>query len=152
MKAGLAVWGWGVRRPKYFTIYYRSTRSLQENMRISLLWRHNGHNGVSNHQPHDYLLNRSLRRTSKKTSKPCVTGLLRGIHRWPVNSPHKWPVMRKMFPLDDVIKCQGNLREISGKKLCRSMGTLSAFHLVQFYVWPLLKSISHIYSNKPTCC
>ena len=26
-----------------------------------------------------------------------------GIHRRPVNSPHKWPVTRKMFPLDDVI-------------------------------------------------
>ena len=25
-----------------------------------------------------------------------------GIHRWPVNSPHKWPVTRKMFPFDDV--------------------------------------------------
>ena len=25
------------------------------------------------------------------------------IHRGPVNSPHKWPVMRKMFPFDDVI-------------------------------------------------
>ena len=24
-------------------------------------------------------------------------------HRWPVNSPHKWPVTRKMFPFDDVI-------------------------------------------------
>ena len=26
-----------------------------------------------------------------------------GIHRWPVNSPHKWPVTRKMFPLDNAI-------------------------------------------------
>ena len=26
-----------------------------------------------------------------------------GIHRGPVNSPHKWPVMRKMLPFDDVI-------------------------------------------------
>ena len=26
-----------------------------------------------------------------------------GIHRGPVNSPHKWPVTRKMFPFDDVI-------------------------------------------------
>ena len=26
-----------------------------------------------------------------------------GIYRWPVNSPHKWPVTRKMFPIDDVI-------------------------------------------------
>ena len=26
-----------------------------------------------------------------------------GIHRWPVNSPHKWPVTRKMFLFEDVI-------------------------------------------------
>ena len=26
-----------------------------------------------------------------------------GIHRSSVNSPHKWPVTRKMFPFDDVI-------------------------------------------------
>ena len=26
-----------------------------------------------------------------------------GIHRWPVNSPHKWSATRKMFPFDDVI-------------------------------------------------
>ena len=26
-----------------------------------------------------------------------------GIRRGPVNSPHKWPVTRKMFPFDDVI-------------------------------------------------
>ena len=25
------------------------------------------------------------------------------IHRSPVNSPHKWPVRRKMFPFDDAI-------------------------------------------------
>ena len=25
-----------------------------------------------------------------------------GIHRWPVNSPDKWPVTQKMFPFDDV--------------------------------------------------
>ena len=28
---------------------------------------------------------------------------MRGIHRWPVNSPHKGPVTRKMYPFDDVI-------------------------------------------------
>ena len=28
---------------------------------------------------------------------------VRGIHRWPVNSPHKGSVARKMFPFDDVI-------------------------------------------------
>ena len=28
---------------------------------------------------------------------------VRGIQRWPMNSPHKGPVTRKMFPFDDVI-------------------------------------------------
>ena len=29
---------------------------------------------------------------------------LRRIHRWPVNSPHKSPITRKMLPFDDVIE------------------------------------------------
>ena len=37
---------------------------------------------------------------------------MRGIHRWTVNSPHKGPVTRKMFPFDDVIMddsvCKGS--------------------------------------------
>ena len=37
-------------------------------------WRHNGRDGVSNHQPHDCLLNRLFSRRSKKTSKLRVTG------------------------------------------------------------------------------
>ena len=28
---------------------------------------------------------------------------VQGIHQWPVNSPHKWPVTRKMFSFDDAI-------------------------------------------------
>ena len=40
---------------------------------------------------------------------------VREIHRWPVNSPHKWPVTRKMFPFDDVImgECHKTLLIIS---------------------------------------
>ena len=34
--------------------------------------------------------------------------VLRGIHRWPVNAPHKGPVTRKMFPFDDVIMVPHN--------------------------------------------
>ena len=41
----------------------------------SLQWRHNERGGVSNHQPHNCLHNRLLRRRSKKTSKLRVTGL-----------------------------------------------------------------------------
>ena len=33
---------------------------------------------------------------------------VRGIHRSPVNSTHKGPVTRKMFPFDDVIMANGN--------------------------------------------
>ena len=36
-----------------------------------------------------------------KNSAPLV--FVRRIHRWPVDSPHKGPVTRKMFPFDDVI-------------------------------------------------
>ena len=43
-----------------------------------LQWRHNERDGVSNHQPRDYLLNRLFGRISKKTSKLHVTGLCAG--------------------------------------------------------------------------
>ena len=43
--------------------YYVKTFSM------SLQWRHNGRDGVSNHHPHECLLNRLFERRSKKTSK-----------------------------------------------------------------------------------
>ena len=45
---------------------------------LSLQWRHDERDGVSNHQPHNCLLNRLFKRKSKKTSKLCVTGLNEG--------------------------------------------------------------------------
>ena len=45
---------------------------------ITLQWRHNERDGVSNHRRLDCLLNRMFRRRSKKTSKLCVTGLCEG--------------------------------------------------------------------------
>ena len=45
---------------------------------MTLRWRHNGCDSVSNHQPHDCLLNCLFRRRSKKTSKLRVTGLCVG--------------------------------------------------------------------------
>ena len=70
---------------------------------LTLRWRHNGHDCVSNHQPHHCLLKRLFGRRSRKTSKLRVTGLCAGNSPGPVNSPHKGPVTRKMFPFDDVI-------------------------------------------------
>ena len=110
-----------------FTIFYTPLRNFMRKMRARLFqgysecslnidalisqgdgddplhWRHNGRDGVSNHQPHGCLLNRLFRRRSKKTTKLRVTGLCAGNWPGPVNSPHKGPVMRKMFPFDDVI-------------------------------------------------
>ena len=43
-----------------------------------LQWRHNDHDSVTNHQPHDCLLNRLFRRRSKKASKLRVAGLCAG--------------------------------------------------------------------------
>ena len=44
----------------------------------SIQWRHNEHYSVSNHQPHDCLLNRLFGRRSKKISKFRVNGLCAG--------------------------------------------------------------------------
>ena len=54
-------------------------RALVNSLRnITLQWRHNGRDNVSNHQPHDCLLSRLFRRRSKKTSKLRITGLCEG--------------------------------------------------------------------------
>ena len=71
-----------------------------------LQWRHNDHDGASNHQPHGCLPNRLFRRRSKKTSKLRVTGLCVGNSPGPVTSQHKGPVTWKMFSFDDVIMRQ----------------------------------------------
>ena len=39
----------------------------------------------------------------RKHQSSASLAFVRGIHRGPVNSPHKGPVTRKMFPFDDVI-------------------------------------------------
>ena len=41
----------------------------------------------------------------RKHKSSASLAFVRGIHRGPVNSTHKWPVTRKMFQYDDVIMC-----------------------------------------------
>ena len=64
--------------------------SDRERLTCTLQWRHNEHDDVLNHQPHDGLLKRLFSRRSKKTSKLGVTGLCEG------NSPvtGEFPVQR----------------------------------------------------------
>ena len=56
---------------------YKEGLGFADSLR-TLQWRHNGHDSVWNHQPHDCLLNRLFRRRSKKTSKLRVTCLCAG--------------------------------------------------------------------------
>ena len=70
----------------------------------SLQWRHNARDGVSNHQPRDCLRNRLFKPHIKENIE-----VPRHWTLWPVNSPHKGPVTRKIFPFDDVIMNGRNL-------------------------------------------
>ena len=70
---------------------------------ISLQWRHNGCDGVSNHQPHGCLSIVYWDADQREHESSVPLAFVWGIHRLPVNSPHKWPVTRKIFPSDDVI-------------------------------------------------
>ena len=51
----------------------------------------------------------------RKHQSTASLAFVRGIHRWPVNSPHKGPVTLKMFPFDDVIM---NVNPNSLEQLC----------------------------------
>ena len=102
----------------------QDSKSPQLENVISLQWRHNERDGVSNHRCPDCFLNRLLRRRSKlrvtglcegnpstacstvcsgadqrKHQSPASLAFTRGIHRWPMDSPHKGPVTRKCFHL-----------------------------------------------------
>ena len=69
----------------------------------SLHWRHNDHDGVSNHQPRGCLLNRLFRRRSKKTSKLRITSLCTGKSLVTGEFPAQMTSNAEMFPFDDII-------------------------------------------------
>ena len=60
---------------------------------------------------------------------------VRRIHRGPVNSPHKWPVTRKMFPFDDVI-----------------MGNTSNQSITRNNISPVVYSVSCVQGAKHVSC
>ena len=51
------------------------------NVKSSLLWRHNEHDSVSNHQPRGCLLDRLFRRRPKKHQSSASLAFVWGIHR-----------------------------------------------------------------------
>ena len=59
---------------------------------IALPWRHNV-----------FTQNAELGADQRKHQSSALLAFVRGSRRRPVNSPHKEPVTRKMFPFDDII-------------------------------------------------
>ena len=61
----------------------------------------------------------------RKHQSSTSLAFVRGIHRGPVNCPHKWPVTRKMFPFHDVIVYNRCLLEpIFHSELCTVCHTI----------------------------
>ena len=66
------------RHTVHIIVSWPKPKQWQKSHTSALRWRHNELDGVSDHQPHDCLLNRLFGRRSKKTSKLRVTGLCVG--------------------------------------------------------------------------
>ena len=79
-------------RHDFTTVKHCATNPSEgyEKYGFTLQWRHNKHDGVSNHQPNDCFFNRLFRRRSKKTSKLGVTGLCEGNSPVIVEFPSQW--------------------------------------------------------------
>ena len=104
----------------------------------SLQWRNNRHDGVSNHQPHDCLLNCLVSCWSKKTLKLRVIGLcVKGGEFQAQRASNA-----KMFPLDDVIMwCRfTDCQNISQRNI--SMQLFNHHYAINKHWWP--KSVPHI--------
>ena len=76
-----------------------------------------------------------------------LLAFVRGIHRWPMNSPHKWPITRKMFPFDDVIMMEhyysqkGNQPSTKKPTLCWTVHLSNMlFNAVTYYEFFILSS------------
>ena len=57
----------------------------------------------------------------RKHQSSASLAFVRGIHRGPVKSPHKWPVTRKMFPFDDIIMSEYRFNSYESMHGCRCL-------------------------------
>ena len=127
-------------------------RSLHESFVLAILTLqrcHNEHDGVSNHQGLNRLLNRLFSSRSKKTSKLCVTGLCEGNPPVTGGFCPKGPVMLKTFPFDDIIM-RGVYCGYFRKKMlhCNRMALYWQSLLSVKFTYPLPCTLFHVQS----CC
>ena len=76
----------------------------------------------------------------RKHQRSAPRTFVRGIHRWPANSPNKWPVTQKMFPFDDVI--------MTIEFLLNTEGVTTTLFFFAVMSSALLTFLGHFLSNK----
>ena len=86
-----------------FTVCHRFGAGDKQLFEQSIRWRHNEWVGVSNTSSMIVCANVYSGADHRKHQSSSSMAFVREFHRWPVKSPHKGPVTRKMFPFDDVI-------------------------------------------------
>ena len=112
----------------------------------TLQWRHNGCDGVSNHQLHGRLLN--LYTDQRKHQSSASLAFAWGIHRWPVNSPHKGPVTRKMFPFDEVIMKLAHILQTMMKCIVLKASVYVLMKILYATIYHSEEKRAHIYSER----
>ena len=71
----------------------------------------------------------------RKHQSSASLAFVRGIHRRPGNSPHKWPVTQKMFPFDDVIMSTAGCKGIGRQTdIQYSFWLMYATHICRMYI------------------
>ena len=104
-----------------------------------LQWRHKEHDGGSDHQPHDCLLKVYSGADERKHQSSASLAFVLGIHRWPVNSPHKGPITRKMFPFDDVISVYMVKKDFMSYRAYIRFPLMVIFHLQTIICWKAVR-------------
>ena len=80
----------------------------------------------------------------RKHQSSASLAFVRGIHRRPGNSPHKWPVTRKMFPFDDVIMQARTLLYLT---TLASNEQLSSGRTCNYHIYGLMQDCSISIAN-----
>ena len=78
----------------------------------------------------------------RKHQSSASLAFVRGIHRWPLNSLHKGPVTRKMFPFDDVIMvspCELTIMDMDNKEKSRPVSTTRHSSCSRQLCYPILQ-------------
>ena len=114
---------------------------------ISLQWRHNERDGVSNHQPRICLLNRLFRRRSRKTSKLRVTGLCVG------NSPVTGEFSTQRASNEEILSIwwRHHVTQKGITRQCVYLGVFACHHDTMLILHSTQRGHSIIGHNKHPC-